>query len=64
MGGMYPGFGGGMSMYPGVQVAFGMPQQQVQRTPASTGLPFGSYPASTAPLSPLAQALCMLPSGG
>jgi len=66
--GMYPGFGGGMSMYPGIQypgiqVAFGMPQQQVQRTPSPMGS-YPSYPASTQPLSPLAQALCMLPTGG
>ena len=64
---MYPGMGLGMGagmmpMYPGMQVAFGMGQQQ-QRTPAST-MPMGVYPAGTMPLSPLAQALCMLPTGG
>ena len=66
---MYPGMGLGMGagmmpMYPGMQVAFGMgQQQQQQRTPAST-MPMGVYPAGTMPLSPLAQALCMLPTGG
>merc|ERR1719468_741732 len=65
--GMYPsmgmGMGGMMPMYPGMQVAFGIgQQQQQQRTPAST-IPMGMYPAGTMPLSPLAQALCMLPTG-
>jgi len=63
--GMAPGMGmfgmGGMTgMYPGMQVfgqqqMFGQQQQGVQRMP--------SYPASTIPLSPLAQTLCRLPSG-
>merc|ERR1712012_631069 len=49
------GMGGMTGMYPGMQL-FGQQQQQgVQRMP--------SYPASTIPLSPLAQTLCRLPSG-